>query len=186
MNSSTSAAPQPPTTSLDHPLRTAVLAWLTMLGVDLALHAGVLAPAYDWTSPFLLTPEQAFLRIPAGYLTFLILAVGLTWLLPRCGVRGGVEGARLGAAVGAVLWGALLLGMWSISTASPLLLGAWWLGQSVQLAAGGYMVGAALGGQTARRLALWAVAALVTGLVVAIALQSSGYAPAPSVLTRST
>ncbi len=29
-----------------------------MLGVDRFLHAGVMAPLYDWDSPFLLSPEQ--------------------------------------------------------------------------------------------------------------------------------
>ena len=72
----------PTTASLPRPIATTALAWLAMLGVDLFLHAGLLAPFYDWDSPFLLEPETAFVRIPVGYLAFLVLAAGLVWLLP--------------------------------------------------------------------------------------------------------
>ena len=47
-------------------------AWILSLGFDLFLHAGLLAHLYVEPSPFLLPPEEAFRRIPFGYLTFLI------------------------------------------------------------------------------------------------------------------
>ena len=72
----------PTTASLPRPIATTALAWMAMLGVDLFLHAGLLAPLYDWDSPFLLEPMTAFVRIPVGYLAFLVLAAGLAWLLP--------------------------------------------------------------------------------------------------------
>jgi hypothetical protein len=50
------------------PAGTVVLGWLAMIGVDFFLHAGLLAPLYDWDSPFLLRPDEAFVRIPIGYL----------------------------------------------------------------------------------------------------------------------
>lgn len=154
-----------------------------MLGVDLFLHAGLLAPLYDWDSPFLLEPETAFVRIPGGYLAFLVLAAGLAWLLPRLGVGGGREGAVLGGAFGAVIWGALILGLWSISTADPVLLAGWWAGQSVELALGGAIVGSVISGMRLRSLA-WRVGAVVVVLAIsAVVLQSTGYAEAP-VLVR--
>lgn len=58
-----------------------------MIGVDFFLHAGLLAPLYDWDSPFLLRPDEAFTRIPIGYLGFLVLAIGLAWLLTRLEVE---------------------------------------------------------------------------------------------------
>jgi hypothetical protein len=57
------------------PVATVALSWLAMVGVDVVLHAGLLAPLYDWDSPFLLRPEEAFVRIPVGYLGFLVLAI---------------------------------------------------------------------------------------------------------------
>jgi hypothetical protein len=57
------------------PARTIMLSWLAMIGVDVFLHAGLLAPLYDWDSPFLLRPDEAFVRIPIGHLSFLIIAI---------------------------------------------------------------------------------------------------------------
>lgn len=162
---------------LRRPIATGLLAWLTMLGADLLLHAGVLAPLYDWDDPFLLGPGQAFLRIPAGWVAVLALAAVLVWTLPRLGVRRGRDGALVGAVGGAIAWGALLIGLWSISTADPAVLAAWWLAQTAELAIGGYVVGAALGGVRIRWLVVLAVIVIVIGVLTAVVLQSIGYAP---------
>jgi hypothetical protein len=93
------------------------------VGIDLFLHGGLLARPYVEPSPFLLPAEDAFRRIPLGYLTFLILTIGLFWLLRRLHVRGVAAGFR--AVAGAVVWGALVLGLYSFSTASQSLLIGW-------------------------------------------------------------
>ncbi len=164
------------------PVATALLAWVAMIGVDLFLHAGVLVPLYDWDSPFLLAPIDAFVRIPAGYLAFGILAAGLVWLLPHLGVAGARGGAIVAGSVGAVGWGALLLGMWSISSADPALLAAWWLGQSASMGVAGLVIGLAIGGASRRRLGVVVGVVLVAGVVTAVALQSIGYATAPVII----
>lgn len=150
-----------------------------MMGVDFFLHAGLLAPLYDWDSPFLLRPDEAFVRIPIGYLGFLILAIGLAWLLTRLDVERGRDGALIGAALGAVAWGSFVLGLWSISTASPALLGGWWVGQTVELAVGGYVIGSAHDGVRLRTVALRVGLVLAVAVVSAVALQAIGYATAP-------
>ena len=165
------------------PVAIVALSWLAMVGVDLFLHAGLLAPLYDWDSPFLLRPEEAFVRIPIGYLSFLLLAIALAWLLPRFSVERGRDGALIAGAFGAVAWGALLLGLWSISTADPGLLAGWWVGQSVELGLGGLVIGSILGGTRVRTMAWRVGALLVAGAVSAIVLQTIGYAAAP-VLVR--
>jgi hypothetical protein len=153
-----------------------------MIGVDLFLHAGVLAPLYDWDSPFLLRPEDAFVRIPIGYLAFLLLAIGLSWLLTRLEVERRRDGAVIAGALGAVAWGALVLGLWSISTAQPALLLGWWVGQTVELALGGYVIGSMLGGARLRTVA-WVVGlVLAVGAVSAVVLQTIGYATAPVII----
>lgn len=159
-----------------------VLCWMAMIGVDLSLHAGLLAPLYDWGSPFLISPGDAFARIPVGYLAFLVLAAALAWLLTRLEIRTGRDGALAGGVLGAVIWGALLLGLWSISTADLKLLAGWWIGQTAELAVGGLVIGSILGGAPIRSVA-WRVGALVVaGAVVAVVLQSIGYATAPGVV----
>ena len=80
-------------------------AWVLALGFDFLLHGGLLAPLYAGESPFLLPPETAFARIPAGYLAFLLLAAGLLWLFRRLDVRGWRKGARTGLVVGDVVEG---------------------------------------------------------------------------------
>jgi hypothetical protein len=164
-----------------HSVRLVLVGWLAMIGVDLFLHAGLLAPLYDWDSPFLLPAEQAFIRIPAGYLALLILAAALAWTLSRLGVASGREGARLAAAGGGVIWGSLVIGLWSISTAAPALLAAWWAGQTIELGVAGYLIGASLAGISFRRLALLAGACVLVGVVAAVVLQSIGYAPAVTI-----
>jgi hypothetical protein len=160
--------------------RSVGLVWLAMVGVDFSLHAGVLAPLYDWQSPFLLAPGEAFTRIPIGYLSFLILGAALVWLSARLGVRRAREGAVVGATFGAVIWGAFLLGLWSISTADPKLLLGWWLGQTVELGIGGAVAGAALGGLSLRGIAARVAILLVGTVILAIALQIVGYASPPA------
>lgn len=169
----------PPPRRRAHPVAVGLVAWLAMVGTDLALHAGLLAPLYDWEGGFLAAPQEAFVRIPAGYLALAVLAGALVWLLPRLGAVGSARGARAGAALGAVVAGALLVGIWSITSAPPGLLAAWWIGQTVQLATGGAFVGAAARGVPVGRLTRRALAILAVGAVVAVVLQSVGYAPAP-------
>lgn len=168
--------------AVPRPVATAALAWIAMIGVDLALHAGLLAPLYDWQSPFLLEPGDAFARIPIGYLAFLVLSVALLWLLPRLKIQGGRDGALVAGAAGAVTWGALLLGLWSISTVDLPLLAGWWVGQTVELAVGGLVIGSILGGARPGAVA-WKVGALVVAAAaLAVLLQTIGYAPVPEVV----
>ena len=157
-------------------------AWILSVGFDLLLHGGLLAGLYIEPSPFLLAPEEAFRRIPLGYLAFLVLTMGLFWLLRRLGVRGSISGFRYGVATGAVVWGALVVGLYSISTATLPLLAGWWIGQTVELGLAGSVLGAA-----ANRVSLKRIWAIVAVAVVAFAtgtimLQSLGLAPAMKVV----
>jgi hypothetical protein len=51
----------------------ALLSWLSLVGFDFFLHAGLLARLYIKPSPFLLPPMEAFIRIPFGYMSILLL-----------------------------------------------------------------------------------------------------------------
>jgi hypothetical protein len=68
-----------------------------MLGFDFLLHAGLLAGLYLQPSPFLLPPVTALALIPAGYLSFLLLAVLLVWLMRRLKLAGWRAGAIFGS-----------------------------------------------------------------------------------------
>lgn len=153
-------------------------AWVLCIGFDLFIHAGLIARLYLEPSPFLLPPEVAFRRIPLGYLAFLGLTLGLYWLLRRLDVKGALAGFRYGVTSGAIVWGVLALGLYSISTAAPPLLAAWWIAQAVELGLAGAVLGAAATGMPLRRI--WTIVTIAVVVLVAatITLQSLGYAPA--------
>jgi len=153
-------------------------AWFLSLGFDMFLHAGLLARLYTEPSPFLLQAEVAFRRIPLGYASFLVLTVGLYWLLRRLGVRGAAPGFAYGLAFGSASWGAFVLGLYSISTASPQLLFGWWSGQAVELGLAGAVLGAAAGGASLKRIWLVVALAVLGSVAATILLQSLGLAPA--------
>lgn len=154
------------------------LAWLLSLGVDLLLHAGLLARLYTEPSPFLLDAGSAFRRIPAGYLAFFLVTFGLAWVMARLDLRDAGSGLRFGVAAGGVIWGALALGLYSISTAPVALLLGWWLGQSVELGLAGAVIGARFGGVPMRRLWPRVLIVVLVLFSVTVALQSLGLAPA--------
>jgi hypothetical protein len=161
------------------PAASVALSWLAMVGLDFVLHAGLLAPLFDWDSPFLLPAQEAFARIPLGYLALLVLAAALAWALPRCGIERGRAGALLAGGSGAVAWGAFLLGLWSISTADAGLLVGWWAGQTVELTLGGAVIGSILGGMRVSAVARRVAAVVGVGAVLTVILQTIGYATAP-------
>ena len=153
-------------------------AWLLSLAFDFFLHGGLLARLYVRESPFLLAPTAAFARIPAGYLAFLLLTVGLLWLFRRLDVRGWREGARVGMGVGLFLWLTMALGLWSITTAAVDTLLAWGLGQGFELGLAGLVLGAARAGTPMGRIWRRVAGAVVILIAATIALQTLGWAPA--------
>jgi hypothetical protein len=160
-----------------HILALTFLAWLATLGFDFLLHAGLLAGLYLQPSPFLVPPAAAFALVPVGYLSFLLLAVLLVWLMIRLKLAGWQQGALFGLEVGGLAWGAFTLGLLSISTASvPLLIG-WFIGQTLELAIAGAVIGSGLAGTRLRRLFVIVIVFVIMSVVTTIFLQSAGIVP---------
>ena len=82
-----------------------------------------------------------------------------------------------GLKVGALIWGALTLGLLSISTASPSLLLGWFLGQTMELGIAGMVLGSGLEADRLRSLLIKVVIFFVVTLVLAIILQNIGNFP---------
>jgi hypothetical protein len=143
-----------------------------MLGVDFLIHGGLLASLYSQSSPFLLPPLEAFRRIPIGYLSFLLIAVLLLWLMVRIGVAGWRDGLVFGLKLGLLTWGAILLGMLSISTAPTNLMIGWWLGQSIELGIAGAVAGYGLEAERLRNLVLRVIGIVIVLLLITILLQN--------------
>lgn len=155
-----------------------LLAWLAMIAFDLFLHAGLLARLYTQESPFLLPAEEAFLRIPLGYLAFFMLGVMLLWLMKKAQICNRKAGFRFGLLLGTLAWGALTLGLFSITTAPLSLLLGWWVGQAIELGLAGYVFGAEMEGIRRKKILRWVLLFLLGAVVLTIALQSAGLAPA--------
>ena len=162
------------THSKRHVLLLTFIAWLSMLGFDFLLHAGLLAALYLQPSPFLLPQATAFALIPVGYLSFLLLAVLLVWLMIRLKLTGRRQGALFGLELGGLAWGAFILGLLSVSTASVALLIGWFVGQTLELAIAGAVVGSGLAGMGLRRLLGVVIVFVLLSIVTTIILQSVG------------
>jgi len=158
------------------------LVWLSMIAVDFFIHAGLLAPLYADPSPFLLQPESAFALIPLGYASFSLVALLLVWLTQSLHVLGTKHGFLLGLKVGALVWGAFVLGLASISTASPILLAGWFVGQTLEISIGGAVAAYGLQQGRLKPLALRVALLFVATIVLTILLQSFGFAPPGRVL----
>lgn len=163
---------------------TVLLSWFAVIGFDLFLHAAILAKLYTEPSPFLLSAEEAFRFIPLGYLAFLIIAIFLVWLMVRLGVKGWRSGLVFGLQLGAFMWGAMVLGLLSISTAGIKLMAGWFVGQTIEAGIGGMVAGAGMVTARPWRLVGYIVLFVVVAVVATVILQLVGLAPAMRVEGR--
>jgi len=154
-----------------------LIAWLSMIGFDFFLHAGLLAKLYLQSSPFLLPLGASFALIPVGYLSFLLLAVVMVWLMIRLKLAGWREGALFGLQFGGLTWGSFMLGLLSISTASFSLLLGWFIGQTLELAIAGAVLGSGLAGTRLSRLFVVVILLVLLSVITTIILQSLGIVP---------
>jgi len=154
-----------------------LVGWIATLGVDLFLNAGVFAWVFFEPSPFLLPPEELFVRIPLGYLSFLLITGLVVWLMSSRLIIGWRAGARFGVLLGAVIHGAGVLGMASVSTAPVSLLAAWFVGQTLQTGVVGAVVGQGFATSNLRRLGLLVVVLDIVLIGTTFALQYLALVP---------
>jgi hypothetical protein len=154
-----------------------LLCWFSMIGFDFFLHGGLLTMFYTEPSPFLLPLEKAFRLIPLGYLSLLLLAVLLVWLRLRLDVRRWRDGFVFGIKLGALVWGAMVLGLMSISTASPALRVGWFFGQTIELGIAGMFAGSGPSGARLTRLLMMVIALIFLSILMTVVLQSIGIVP---------
>jgi hypothetical protein len=149
-----------------------LLGWISVIGFDFFLHAGILAPLYENPQPFLLSPEKAFALIPLGYFAFLLLVILVIWLMIRLGIKGWRPGLIFGLQLGALIWAAVTISLISISTASLILMLGWFVGQTIETGLAGLIVGAGLEAERMRKILVWVVLSFVGFFVVGIILQN--------------
>jgi hypothetical protein len=143
-----------------------------MLGFDFFLHAGLLAGLYLRPSPFLLPPARAFRLIPLGYVSFLLMAVLLTWMMDKLEIVGKRRGLVFGLKFGGMVWGAFVLGLMSISTADVALLLGWLIGQALELGIAGAVVGGGLYGEHLKRVFMAVITFTMLSVIITILYQN--------------
>ncbi len=154
-----------------------LLSWLSMIGTDFLIHGGLLAKFYIEPDGFLLPPIEAFKLIPVGYLSFLILACLLVWLMHLLDIRGAGKGFLFGIKLGALVWGALVLGLLSVTTAKPSLMAGWFLGQTAELGIAGAFAGGAFAEAKLPRLFVAVFLLILLSIFITVLLQNTGLAP---------
>jgi hypothetical protein len=161
---------------------TVFLALFAVIGFDFFLHGGLLAKLYAEPSPFLLPLEEAFRLIPLGYLSFLIFEIFLVWLMLKLGITGWKSGLVFGLEVGAFAWGALVLGLLSISSAGLPLMTGWFIGQTIEAGIGGLVAGAVLVTKRPWWMLIFVVLFVVLAFIVTVILQTLGLAPVARII----
>jgi len=63
--------------------KTVLLAWLIFIGIDFFFHAALFSQHWKENIPAFKTPENLFLLIPAGYLSFLLLTILIGYLFEK-------------------------------------------------------------------------------------------------------
>jgi len=154
-----------------------LITWLSMLGFDFLLHAGLLAKIYLQPDPFLLPPLAALRMIPVGYLSFLLMSFLMVWLMIKLKLTGWRQGGLFGLELGGLTWSAFLLGLFSVSTASFSLLLGWFIGQTLELAIAGAVIGSGLAGKRLRHLFGIVLVFVFLSVIITIILQSLGVFP---------
>jgi hypothetical protein len=145
-----------------------------MIGVDFILHGGLFAAIYKQERLFILSAEEAFLRIPIGYLALLITAGLLTWIVGQTSARGWKKGLVLGLVLGATMATSFTLGLYSISTASREFLVAGFVAQLIEFAIAGAIIGHGLLVDSLRKLVIAVAIGFVLLVAGTIAIQNTG------------
>jgi hypothetical protein len=123
-------------------------------------------------------------EIPLGYLSFLIMALLMTWLMVKQRVEGGRDGLIYGLKLGGLIWGSHIIGLASITTAGYTLLLGWFLGQTAELGIAGAVIGCSLGGVSHRQVFTRVIVFVAFSVFLTIVLQLSGFAPPALIINR--
>ncbi|HET7405059.1 MAG TPA: hypothetical protein VFJ63_02990 [Candidatus Bathyarchaeia archaeon] len=149
-------------------VRATLLGWIAAMAIDVFLNAGVFTSIFKSGDPFILSPEEAFIRIPAGFAALLLLVVVESLLIFHWPVTSVASGARIGIIYGVTISSGTLLGLWSITVASAAFLFVWVVDMLSELTIAGIVISSVR--SNSRHVARWviigAIACLIGGVIV--------------------
>jgi hypothetical protein len=135
------------------------------------LNAGVFASFFASKQSFLLTPTEAFIRIPEGYGSILLLTLVLTVLIYRGKEVHPYEGMRTGLLYGTAVSLSTILGLWSITTIPTTFLGIWLVDQILEMMIAGTVI-ALVRSDASRRITSFILIGALTCFIIGLALQN--------------
>ena len=100
--------------------------------------------------------------------------------MSKLGLQGWRKGILFGFQLGVLTWGSLILGLYSISTASPILLLGWFLGQTAEFGIAGAVAGHGLAERKLSRLFFVVVSFVLISIVAGIIWQNVAGTPGES------
>jgi len=90
-------------------------------------------------------------------------------------IKGSKKGVIFGLQVGFLTWGAFSIGLFSISTATPLLLIAWFFGQTIELGIAGGVIGYGLTQSKVGPLFFSVLIFVIISITLSVVLQNIGF-----------
>lgn len=148
------------------------LGWLAYIGLDFLLNAGLLAHIIRWQQPGMLSAKQMFLRIPYGYLSFLLITVLIVWMMVRAHISGLRSGLSFGFKFGLLTGTAAFLGLLSILSIHPYDLLLWSAETLACATLLGAIVGEGLARKSLRRLTGFVVVLFFVCIILAVVIQN--------------
>lgn len=155
-----------------------LISWCAFIGLDFLFHAGLLATLYIQPNPAILDANQAFLRIPFGYLSFLVSVIIFYWLFQFTGVNEWRNGMLFGLKYGVLISVASTFAQYSILTVEFVMLIGWGVAQILEFTLIGGIIGAAHSGNSLKKIFTFVVAFVIFVVIFVIILQNVGLAPA--------
>ena len=159
-------------------IQVTLITWLAVVGYDLLMNAGLMAPFNNWQLPGFLSPVKMFQYIPLGYAAFLLYVILLLWLMLRSQVSGARAGTAFGLTFGILVGGAGFLGQMSIFAFPVRMLFCWAVFYALLFTLAGAVIGSGLAAARLRPLVYRVLVLVMICLVVSIVMQNLGLVPA--------
>ena len=141
------------------------------------LHAGLLATLYHADNPAILSPLDAFYRIPIGYFAFFLYCALLYWLVTATKLTERNDIIKFSVLIGFLLSIASTLAQFSILRINELLLLGWGIGFIIEFIIAGVILAFALTDYSHKKLFYLVLLFDFTLFIITVIMQNIGLAP---------
>ncbi|HEV2226316.1 MAG TPA: hypothetical protein VGR56_05865 [Nitrososphaerales archaeon] len=150
-------------------LKAVILAWISSTAIDFFLNGGVFTSYFRSGDSFIVSPSDAFVRIPLGYISLLLLVLVLAYFIDKGSVSTINGGMKMSLIYALVVASSSVLGLWSITVVPAAFLLIWFVDQVLELTVAGTvlsMVKVSPSKHIARYVAIVAMALFTGGVAL--------------------